>query len=111
MNVRRSPKPVLKAHASDQRPQFRSDRRPTSVIPRFPAPVATKAGPMPAQQRLRLDDRHCLQDRREPAIKLDEEQPIAVRELDATAHLALQNDQLLSERGILCFKPELRPAW
>jgi hypothetical protein len=52
---------------------------------------------MPAQQRLRLDDRHCLQDRREPAIKLDEEQPIAVRELDATAHLALQNDQLLSD--------------
>ena len=111
MDVWRSPKPVLKAHAPDQCPQFARDGWPSSAIPGFPAPVATKAGPMPAQQRLRLDDRHCLQDRREPAIKLDEEQPIAVRELDATAHLALQNDQLLSERGILCFKPELRPAW
>ena len=32
----------------------------------------------------------------------------AVREGDATAHLALQHDQLMSERGILCFKPALR---
>jgi hypothetical protein len=36
------------------------------------------------------------------------EQPIAVREGDATAHLTLQHDQLMSERGILCFKPALR---
>jgi hypothetical protein len=36
------------------------------------------------------------------------EQPIAVREGDATAHLALQHDQLMSEPGILCFKPALR---
>jgi hypothetical protein len=33
------------------------------------------------------------------AIQLDEEQPIAIRELDATAHLALQHGQLLPERG------------
>jgi hypothetical protein len=32
---------------------------------------------------------------------LEEEQPIAVRELDPTAHLALQHDQLTSERGIV----------
>jgi len=39
------------------------------------------------------------------------EQAIAVREVDATAHLALQHDQLMSERGILCFKPALRLEW
>jgi hypothetical protein len=38
------------------------------------------------------------------------EQPIAVREGDATAHLALQHDQLMSEPGILCFKPAWRLA-
>jgi len=43
-----------------------------------------------------------------PTIQLDEEQAIAVREVNATAHLALQHDQLVSERGILCFKPALR---
>src|SRR5437870_13512118 len=30
---------------------------------------APKAGSMPAHHRFRLDDGHCLQDRREPAIK------------------------------------------
>jgi hypothetical protein len=36
-------------------------------------------------------------------IKLDEEQAMAVRELDPTANLALQYNQLLPQRGILCF--------
>jgi hypothetical protein len=35
---------------------------------------------------------------------MDKEQPIAVREVDATAHLALQHHQLMSERGILCWR-------
>ena len=52
---------------------------------------------MPAHQRLRPDDRHGLEHRRKPTIQLDEEQAIAVRELDATAHLALQDDQLMPE--------------
>jgi hypothetical protein len=36
-------------------------------------------------------------------------QPIAVRELDPTAHLALEHNQLTSERGILSLKPADRP--
>jgi hypothetical protein len=35
---------------------------------------------------------------------LEEEQAIAVRELDPTTHLALKHNQLTSERGILCLK-------
>jgi hypothetical protein len=42
---------------------------------------------------------------------LDEEQAIVVREVDPTAHLTLQHDQLMSECGILCFKPALRFEW
>jgi hypothetical protein len=38
---------------------------------------------------------------------LEEEQ--AIRELDPTAHLALQHNQLTSERGILSLKPADRP--
>jgi hypothetical protein len=45
-----------------------------------------------------------IEDCRKPAIQLDEEQPIAIRELDATSHLALQHGQLLPERGILRLK-------
>jgi hypothetical protein len=40
-------------------------------------------------------------------MKLDEEQAIAVRELGPTAHLALQYNQLVPQRGILCFKSVL----
>ena len=36
-------------------------------------------------------------------IKLNKEHAVAVREPDPTAHLALQYNQLLSQRGIFCF--------
>jgi hypothetical protein len=39
----------------------------------------------------------------------EEEQAIAVRELDPTAHLALKHHQLTSERGILSLEPADRP--
>src|SRR5262249_42445181 len=62
---------------------------------------------MPAHEGLWPDNRHGLEDRRKPAIQLDEEQAIAVGELDAAAQLALQHCQLKPERGILCFKSAL----
>ena len=107
MDARRAPKHILNTHPSDQRPQTGIDARPASQVPRFPAPIPAKARTMPAHQRLRPDDRDGLEDCRKPAIQLDEEQPIAIRELDATAHLALQHGQLLPERGILRLKSAL----
>ncbi len=66
---------------------------------------------MPAHQCFRLDDGHCLQNRREPAIKQNEEQPVAIREPHTTAHLALKNGNMLPERGILCLKLGLHLGW
>ena len=63
---------------------------------------------MPAHQRLGLDDREDLEDRREPSIQLDEEPAIAVRKPGPALHLPSQNDQLLPERRILRLKPALR---
>src|SRR5258706_2253445 len=97
-NARRAPKPVLNAHLSDQRPQTGIDPWPASRIARFPAPIAAKASTMPANKRLGPDDHHGLEDRWKPAIQLDQEQAIAVRELDATAHLAPQHDQAAAAR-------------
>ena len=68
------------------------DLRPASRGAGFPAPVATKTRAMPAHKRLWPNDHHGLEDRRTPTIQLDEEQAIAVREMDTTAYLALQND-------------------
>jgi hypothetical protein len=59
-------------------------------------------------KRLRTDDRENLQDRRDPAIQLDKEPAVIVREPNAAGYLAPQNNQLMSERRILGFKPALR---
>src|SRR5215469_8395387 len=64
---------------------------------------------MPSHQCLRPNGRHCLRDRRKPPIQQEEEQAIAVDELDPTADLALKHDQLMSERSILSLKSADRP--
>jgi hypothetical protein len=66
---------------------------------------------MPPHERLRLDDREDLQNRRKPAIQLDKEPAIVVCEPDPALHLTPQNDQLMSERRVLGFKPALRLEW
>ena len=78
---------------------------------RFPTPVAAKAGTMPAHEGLGSDDHENIQDRWEPSIQLDKEPAIAVREPGPPLHLTPQDDQLMAERCILCFKPALRLDW
>jgi hypothetical protein len=63
---------------------------------------------MPTHKSVGSDYCEDLQDRREPAIKLDEEQAIVVGGPDSTARLTAKNNQLLSEDHILGFKPDLR---
>jgi len=83
-------------------------RRPASIGGRPPRlrdfQQAAEARTMPSHQRLGPDGRHCLHDRWKPPIQLQEEQAIADRELDPTAHLALKYNQLASKRGILSLK-------
>ena len=63
---------------------------------------------MPTHEGLGPDDRDGLEDRWAPSVQEDQEQPVAVRESDATAHLPLQYGQLMPERRVLCRKPTLR---
>ena len=44
-------------------------------------------------------------------IQQDKEQAIVVREPNAAVYLTPQNDQLMSERRVLGFKPALRLEW
>jgi hypothetical protein len=108
MNAWCTPKLVLCADLPDQRPQFYFDSRAPSPRVRFPTPKATKAGPMPMYQRFGLDDRNDLQDQRKPSIHLYEEPAIVARKMSAALHLTSQDHQLMSERGILSLKPDLR---
>jgi hypothetical protein len=63
---------------------------------------------MPPNERLRPNDLKDRQDRRKPAIKLDEKQSIAVGQPNPAPALSLQHDQLLSERRDLRLEPRLR---
>src|ERR1019366_2733861 len=64
----RTPKRILHVHLPDQRAEVRLDLRPPSPRARLPTPIAAKAATMPPHERLRLDDREDLQNRREPSI-------------------------------------------
>jgi hypothetical protein len=46
-----------------------------------------------------------------PAIQLDKEPAIMVREPDATMQPAPQDNQLMSKHRVLSFKPQLRLEW
>src|SRR6202040_3593344 len=66
---------------------------------------------MPTHDRLGADDCENLQDRRKPAIQLDKEPAIMVREPDATVHPAAHDIQLMSKHRVLSLKPQLRLEW
>jgi hypothetical protein len=108
VDARRTPKQILRAHLPDQRAQFKLDPRAPSSPPRFPTPIAAKAGPVPTHQRLRLDNRYDLQDRRKTSIHLDEEPAVVICEPSPAFQLTPQDDQLMSENRILRLKPALR---
>ena len=70
----------MKIVGRDQRPPA----SPTKYI--FALGQVSKARSMPTNDR-RLNDGKDPQDRRKPAVKLDQKQPIKVREMDPVARL------------------------
>jgi hypothetical protein len=56
---------------------------------------------MPLHQRFGSNNHESRKDRREPAIELNEEPAIVVRKTSPALQLTPQDDQLMSERGIL----------
>jgi hypothetical protein len=66
---------------------------------------------VPTHECLGPDDRKNLQDRRKPAIQLDKEPAIIVREPDATMRPTPQDIQLMSKHCVLSFKPQRRLEW
>src|SRR5438093_10379136 len=108
MDTGGAPQWIVNAHPPDQRAQVRVDLRSASKGAGFPPPISSEAGPVPAHQGLRPDDRDGLEDRWKPSIQHDQEQAIPIRELDATAHPPLQHNQLMSEFRVLSLKSAFR---
>src|ERR1700716_4080032 len=111
VDARRPLKRILRAHLPDQRAHFRLDRRSPSPSTRFPTPIAAKAGPMPTYQRFGSNNHENRKDRRKPTIELNEGPAVVVRETSPALQLTPQDHQLMSERGILSLKPDLRLEW
>ena len=96
MDSRRSPRRILLAHAPDWCPEFAIDPRPSSAPPRLPAPIRSKPATMPPEHGLRLDDDHCVRDRREESALPDQNQTIDVPQVNPLSRLAAQYQQLLA---------------
>src|SRR5437773_6499923 len=76
MNAWRAPQRVVVADCPDQIPDVGRDRRPTDTTARLATPVQTEAAPMPAHQRLRLEDNRGFKQGGEQPIEPDEDQAI-----------------------------------
>jgi hypothetical protein len=104
----RSPKRVLDIHPPDQRTQIGLDLWPPSPSARLPTAVAAKARPVPTHKGQGPDNCENLQDCWKPAIELDKEPAIMVREPDATMQPAPQDNQLMPKHRVLNLEPHLR---
>jgi hypothetical protein len=91
-----------------QTSSIRQEHRPIRY--QLPAGLSFRQG-QPTHQRLRLDDRYDLQDRREASIHQDEEPAVVICEPSPAFQLTAQDDQLMSEHRILRLKPALRLEW
>ena len=109
VNAWRASKRIFDAHPPDQDAQLRLDWRSPSPWARLPTPITAKSSSVPTHERLGSDDCENLQDCWKPAIQLDKEPAIMVREPNGTTRPAHQDNQLMSKRRILGFKPQLRP--
>src|SRR5712664_2891345 len=66
---------------------------------------------MPTYQRFGSNNQENRKDRRKPEIELNEEPAVVVRETSPALQLTPQDRQLMSERGMLSLKPDLRLEW
>src|SRR5436190_11645683 len=74
MNAWRAPQRVVVADCPDQIPDVGRDRRPADTTARLATPIQTEAAPMPAHQRLRLEDNRGFERGGEQPIEPDKDQ-------------------------------------
>src|SRR5215510_14894220 len=98
MNAWCAPQRVVVADCPDQIPDVGRDRRPADTTARLPTPVQTEAAPMPAHQRLRLEDNRGFAQGRAQPIEPDEDQAICRAQPEPCWRGPLQDDKLLAEK-------------
>src|SRR6516162_4143288 len=108
MNAWRTPQRVVAADCPDQIANVGRDRRPADTTARFPTPVPTEAAPMPAHQRLRLEDNRGFEQGGEQPIEPDEDQAICSAQPEPRGCRPPQDNKLMPEKCRLGFASRMR---
>ena len=109
VNARRAPQRVLHTHPPDQAANLDRDLGSAAARTRLPSPIEPKARPVPAQHRVRLDDRDGIPQRRKQPAQPDEEQPVGRRQPGPRRSLPVKHIQLMPQHCDLGFQLRLRP--
>src|ERR1035441_10658007 len=95
MNVWGAPERVRLAHFANERAQFSRDIRSANMVARSPAPIRSKPSSVPANDRLRPDNRNCAKDGGEPVIKPNKQKTIGIVEVRSFRCLPAKHIDLL----------------
>ena len=81
MNVWGAPERVRPAHLANERAQLSRDLRSANTVARSPAPIRSKPSAVPANDRLRPDNRNRAKDGGEPVIQPNKQKTIGIVEV------------------------------
>src|SRR5438309_2446632 len=108
MNAWRTPQWVVAADRPDQIADVGRDCRPADTTARLATPVQTEAAPMPAHQRLRLEDNRGFKKGGEQPIEPHEDRAIRSAQPEPRWRGPLQDNKLLAEKCHLGFASRMR---
>ena len=100
MDPGRVPQRVGEAHVADQLTDFERDLRSAAARARLPSPEQAKPGPMPTDDRLRLDDYQGVQNVGCDPIKARKNEAIEIAENKLLWRLSLQHIELVAAGSI-----------
>src|SRR5262245_55553824 len=104
-----APQRVGEAHVADQLVDFEWHFRSAYSRARLPSPEQAKPGPVPADNRLRLDDHQGVQNVGCNPIEARKNETIKIVEDDPLRHFSLQHIELVAKHQDLRLKRGSRP--
>ena len=99
-----APQRVGEAHVADQLADFDRHFWPAAARARLPSPEQAKPGPMPADDRLRLDDHQGVQNVGCDAIQARKNEAIKIAENKPLRRFSSQHIKLVAQRHNLCLE-------
>jgi hypothetical protein len=101
MDPGRAPERIGEAYIPDQLADFEWDLRSAYPRARLPSPEQAKPGPVPADNRLRLDDHQGVQNVGRDPIEARKNEAIKIVEDDPLRRFSAEDIELVAQRHIL----------